>query len=192
MSQNNNPETDAGTMPETPQVPPAPPQAEPLPLPGAPAEPDPYEKSPGLAAFLSLIPGLGYLYVGAYQRAVMIVVSVFLAIYLLPVPVSIFAPIFIWFFGMFDSYRQAQIANYGAEEPRQPDFTSRSGNLAFGVFLAVVGALLTLNNFFDIDLEWIADWWPMLLFLIGVWVIINAIREKKEDSTVDEDDDFSV
>ncbi|MCP4896475.1 MAG: hypothetical protein GY906_05820 [bacterium] len=191
MTKKNSPETEPVAAPEATQLPPAPPQAESLALPSTESN-NIYEKAPGLAAFLSLIPGLGYLYVGAYQRAVMIVVSVLLTIYLLPLPISVFAPIFIWFFGMFDSYRQAQIANLGGEQ-MEPQFGKPTSNLAFGVFLAVVGALLTLNNFFDIDLEWLADWWPMLLFLVGIWVIINAIRERKEPkSNLDEEDDFSV
>ena len=145
-----------------------------------------------MAAFLSLVPGLGYLYVGAYQRAVMMLVSIYLVIVILPTPVDVFASIFIWFFGMFDCYRQAQIANLGGKEP-QPRTPSVGGNLAFGVFLAVVGALLTLDNIFDINLEWLIDWWPMLLFLVGIWVIINAIRERRSDGEdSNEEDDFSV
>jgi hypothetical protein len=189
MNEMTTTEPTPGAEPEATQLPPAPEPYEQPPMPALPSPRPSYEKSPGLAAFLSFVPGLGYLYLGAYQRAVMIFATVLLTIYLLPMPVNVFAPIFVWFYGMFDSYRLGQIANLGGEEPMSMPKGSKQGSIAFGVFLAVVGALLTVNNFYPIDLDWIQDWWPMILFVIGVWLIISAVRERQSvrDSL---DDDF--
>ena len=108
----------------------------------------------------------------------------------MPTPVNIFAPIFVWFFGMFDSYRLGQIANLGGDEPTTIPQGTKQGSIAFGVFLAVVGAILTINNFFPIDLDWIEDWWPMILFVTGVWLIINAVRERQSNRDPLDDDEF--
>lgn len=136
-------------------------------------------KSPALAAFLSIVPGIGHLYAERYQRAVMIVTAFFLTIYLLPLPLSIFVPVFIWFFGLFDAYRQAQLANLTAidelPKPRTPE-----SSLAFGVFLTVVGALLLVDRFVPIELDWLLDWWPALLVLGGLYFIWGAWRERSE------------
>ena len=190
MNEMTKTDADQGTEPEATQLPPTPQPYEQPPTPMLPSSQPGYVKSPGLAAFLSFVPGLGHLYLGAYQRAAMIVVSVLLTIFLLPMPVCVFAPIFIWFFGMFDSYRLAQIANLGGEEPTQLSAGSTQGNIAFGVFLAVVGAILTINNFYPINFDWIEDWWPMILFVIGVWLIINAVRERQGSRDSSQDDEF--
>lgn len=163
-----------------PPVPPAPPlppprTEAPRPYDGA---PDPGAKSAALAVFLSLAPGLGHLYLGAYQRAVMIVTVFFLAIYLLPLPLAVFIPLFVWFFGLFDSYRLAQLAELERLPVAARHEQHAKGTLAFGVFLAVVGLVVLADNLWGIDLEWLRDWWPAVLILAGAYFIIEAVRER--------------
>ena len=85
----------------------------------APSPPETVQKSPPLAAVLSFIlPGLGHVYAGAGQRGGMLFASFVLAILLLAT-VSwpfVFLCVFLWFFGMFDAYREAQLSNLGADE----------------------------------------------------------------------------
>ncbi len=188
---------DDGARPEERSLPvprPPLPPTDALPPPPAPArEPAPPQvKSPALAAFLSVIPGLGHLYVESYQRAIMLVTAIFLSIYLLPLPLSVFAPMFIWFLGLFDAYRLAQLANLDERRPTPPP-RPRDGSLAFGVFLLVVGAILLVDRFVDIDLSWLIDWWPALLVLGGLYFILNAWRERGErrrEGVAEDDSNF--
>lgn len=136
------------------------------------------EKSPALAVFLAIVLGLGHFYIGVYQRAAAIIITFFLSIYLLPMPLEVFAPIFIWFFSLFDAYRQAQLANLARDE-RRKSAESPQWTLMFGVFLTVVGAILLIDQFFPIDLEFLRRWWPLLLIGGGIWAIIGALREQK-------------
>jgi len=140
----------------------------------------PQEKSPVLTVFLALV-FLGHFYVGKYQRAVVILTCFFLSIFLLPVPVNVFVPIFIWFFNLFDAYRMAQLVNLGEDKPvvKPPEQAS----VLFGVFLVAVGTILLVDRFFPITLEWLRDWWPALIIIAGVYVIVGAIREQKQRST---------
>ena len=168
----------AASSPPTPPLPPAPPLSS-----EAGSE---YRKSPALAAFLAIVPGLGHLYVGTYQRAVMLVVTFFATIWLFPVPIDVFLCLFIWFFGLFDAYRMAQIAALG-EEPSLPRATPQSG-LAFGVFLTVVGVLLLLRTRFDIRFEWLQEWWPAIPVVAGLYLIIASILERSKRAGADRDE----
>lgn len=173
---------DAGRpLPPLPSDEPSPtaPAAPPVTAPAAP-ERGQQIKSPPLAAVLSFIlPGLGHLYTESYQRSAMLFSSFVLAIFLSgrwwP---FIFLCIFLWFFGMFDSFREAQIFNLGSlvEEPPLPQH-SGEGRLMFGVFLLVGGGILLLDNFGLVDFDWFfEDWWPAVVVLAGLYFIISSLR----------------
>src|SRR5262249_20274786 len=68
-----NPNPTPPTPPPAPTAAPPPPVMPPPPAPQAGVQPVIVErKSPGLAGFLSMFPGLGHLYLGLYQRAFVI------------------------------------------------------------------------------------------------------------------------
>ena len=83
-------ESEEQPVPERPAPPTPPSPAEPVPAP-PPAAPaarapvpayDPMAKSPGLALFLSILfPGLGHIYVGVYERALMIIGGIAVSIW---------------------------------------------------------------------------------------------------------------
>ena len=175
----------ARPVPPTPSSEPAPP-----PPPAAPAAPvmarpygDPLVKSPGLALFLSiLIPGLGHIYVGAYERALMIMGGIGVSIWAIVHsegelwPLA-FAIAFAYFFSIFDAYREAQIANLAGQELPKPQ-RQGEGRLMFGIFLTVVAALVLADNLDLFDIRWFYEWWPALVLLIGLYFIGSWIWEK--------------
>ena len=141
-------------------------------------------KSPGLAAFLAVIfPGAGYLYVWAYERAFMLWAAIALSIYMIVDGLWGFSFViaFAYFFSIFDSYREAQFFNTRAEGETTP--TPRpdgQGRLMFGVFMVVVAAVFVTDKYFDIDMGWIVEWWPVPVFLVGVYFIVAAILDKRK------------
>jgi hypothetical protein len=187
-TKNNTTKNDAAEAPAkpTPPLPPPPGEGPPAPPPRAPLpeyEPGPSPpKSPPLAAILSiLLPGLGHLYLWAYERAFMIWATIAVCIFMI---VSGFWPFsfliaFVYFFSIFDAYREAQFFNIRAEdeEPSMPRADAH-GRLMFGVFLAVVAGVVLADKLDLFDLYWIYDWWPVPVFLLGVYFIIAAIRDK--------------
>lgn len=183
--------------PESPPLPPAPPPAAP---PAPIANVVPQAKVPGLAAVLSIVPGLpiGQLYGEAFDRAVMIAGAFWLLILAavqgaLPVTLVVFACIFIWIYSMFDAYRQAQLVNLGGVDATPKNRSRGGGRLMFGIFLAVVGGLLLVENLGLFDLYWLRDWWPVFVLLIGVYLIFDAVRERSRrtaSANVDENEDF--
>ena len=64
---------------------------------------------------------------------------------------------------------------------------SGEGRLMFGVFLFVVGGLLLVKNLDLFDLDWLVDWWPVLVLIVGIYLIIGAIREKGKSRDTSDD-----
>lgn len=185
-------ENNAAEAPQKPTPPlPPPPGEEPRapaplerePLPDYHPEPGP-PKSLGLAAFLAVIfPGAGYLYVWAYERAFMLWAAIALSIFMIVDGLWVFSFViaFAYFFSIFDSYREAQFYNTRAEgevppAPRQDG----QARLMFGVFMVVVAAVFVTDKYLDIDMGWILEWWPVPVFLLGVYFIIAAILDKRK------------
>ena len=207
----NEPVTD-GAEAETAQrpTPPVPPSQPAPPPPAAPAQPagppaaygygEPLAKSPGLALFLSiLVPGLGHIYVGAYERALMIIGGIGVSIWAIVQskgelwPLA-FAIAFGYFFSIFDAYREAQIANLAGQELPKPQ-RQGEGRLLFGIFLTVVAGMVLADNLGLFDMRWFYEWWPVLVLLVGIYFIGSWIWEKmnaagRNGDSLDDEDTF--
>jgi hypothetical protein len=194
MNDKNNdaPENNAAEAPQkpTPPLPPPPGEEQPAPPP-APAERAPlpdYDpgptppKSPGLAACLAIcFPGTGYLYSWAYERAFMLWATIALSIFMIVEGLWGFSFVmaFAYFFSIFDSYREAQFFNTRAEGEETPaPRPDGQGRLMFGVFMVVVAAVFLADKYLDLDMGWILEWWPVPVFLLGVYFIVAAILDK--------------
>lgn len=139
------------------------------------------QKSPPLAAALSFIlPGLGHLYAESRSRGTMLLASFGLSILLLA-SVSwpfVFLCIFLWFFGMFDAYREAQICNLDEDERASAVPRQDGGRVLFGGFLLIGGCLLLLDRLgLDVD-RFLRDWWPALVVAAGLYFLVGAFRER--------------
>ncbi len=49
-------------------------------------------------------------------------------------------------------------------------------NLIGGVILLALGVLFLLNNTLDINFHW-AKYWPILLVIAGLYIILNKLRK---------------
>jgi len=189
MNDTSQPPTPTSTAPSTSWPAPPPAAALPAPPPVAypplPAIPSPQAKNPAAAGLLSVIPGLGHVYLGLYQRAV-----IFFAVWVVvmtvaphgPGPAGLMIP-FWWFFVLIDAVRQAKAINAtGAPEsnllPNEKPMNF-SGSLTFGIFLVLVGVFFLLDRYFRIDLSFLFDFWPVLLIAFGAWQIFAYWKSKQ-------------
>jgi len=184
---------------------------QPLPLPAPPrapysptmVAPDPRRKSPLLAMVLSFLPGVGQVYVGYYQQGFMhaIVFAVLVAVLSADRQLGSFTPtvaIFMAFFFLFnviDAGRRATLYNLalaGGEPVHLPSefkMPGLGGSLAGGALLLVVGFLLLLKLQFGVSLDWIRQWWPAGLMMIGAYLMVQAVRERRAAKTAASDSD---
>lgn len=176
----------------TPPPPPSPPPSPPPVAPSPSAPPVIVErKSPGIAGFLSIFPGLGHLYLGLYQRAFAFggafCLLVFLNAHGRIAPLSGPATAFVWFFAIIDAVRQAKAINRGyvvetgfAPEPRLRRASEGTGALTWGVVLVGLGALWLIDRYVDIDWSFMENWGgPAALILLGLILVISHVRRKR-------------
>lgn len=161
------------------------PQAAPQQIPVRPPLP---QKSPILAGFLSFLPGLGNVYNGLYRRAVSFFV-LWAVIFTIAIsegdemPFFIFGLVFVWFFNVFDAYRQATLLNLGLTS--DPDLLRAqasdlgSWGLVPGVVLVLLGLYGVLREYFDLDLSWVVDQWPIAIMILGGWMIYQTLRQRQ-------------
>ena len=155
-----------------------PPGALPPPIPGR------SPSSPGVAFVLGFFPGLGAVYNGEYNKALIHIV-VFAAMIVglnsdigdnADVVLSLLLTRFI-FYMAFDAMRTAKAKNLG-ESPVDP-LESWSKNRPVGpIILIALGVLFLLNNF-----NWFPFWrigrlWPLVLIGVGVLMFRNRLERR--------------
>lgn len=152
---------------------------------------DPRRKSVALAHFLSLMPGLGQVYVGFYRQGFLhaTVVAGIIAVLSsnppMPLPplLGIFLAFF-YFYNVVDAGRRAAFYNQalagieGVQLPADLTLPGPGGSLAGGAVLVGVGLILLSNTLGGFSLEWLEDWWPMAPILFGVYLIAKSIQER--------------
>ncbi|MCP4546328.1 MAG: hypothetical protein GY835_07675 [bacterium] len=149
-------------------------------------------KSQVLASLLSLMPGLGQVYVGYYQRGFTHAALVAVVIMLLASDMGALTPMFgvflpfFWLYNIIDAGRRAAFYNMaldGGEEVMMPaDFAiPTSGSLGGGLLLIGLGLILFLNTRFDMSLDWVAEYWPLFLVGLGIYLVVKR-RQGTETS----------
>jgi hypothetical protein len=143
-------------------------------------------KNPLLAMALAGFPGIGHIYNGLYLRGILFFVTVAA---MMPIagrhePFG-FVVAFVWIFNMVDAYRQATLINFGyAQDLGMVDLPERpranQGVLLVGIILFALGAFATLEEFFEIDVDWIFELWPVALMLMGAAFIWAWFKDKKK------------
>ncbi len=193
----------------SPQAPPAvpPPPAAPTP-PVAAYAPRPagyarglQRKSPMLAGLLSLMPGVGQIYVGYYKlgfihNIIFGSTIAFLAGVRGPNPLLPVMSIFLAFFFVYnvvDAGRRANLYNLaldGMEGIELPNMNmalpSFGGSIGGGVALIVVGVILLANTRFGMTLDWIEEWWPLAPIFVGAYLLAKALQERKAATSNDD------
>ena len=130
---------------------------------------------PGLAAVMNLLPGLGYLYLGLYDRA-LIAFLLFFAFTRVegPLVMAVMA------FAAVDAHRQARAMNAGgAAVPGPVAASGQSLRIVGGGLLILLGVLFFLEQAYGIDLEALSELWPLVLIGLGGWMIWSHLRKGK-------------
>ncbi len=146
-------------------------------------------KSPILAGLLSLLPGLGQIYVGYYQQGFINLVIIGSTISLMQGRLGDLMPLaglflaFYWLFNIIDASRRAMFYNEvmaGADPGEFPENFSMpggQGTLVGGIVLIVLGVIALSHTLFNLPLDWLEDWWPAALVIGGVLLLLQSMRK---------------
>ena len=188
MNENLNPQYSAPQAASASTAPPPAPPTTPVPAPIVVER-----KSPGLAGFLSIFPGIGHVYLGLYQRAFAIGGAFVLGIALTSHggPGEFLGPLiaFIWFFAIIDAVRQAkainrgQLAEAGFAGEQQLKAAAGTGGLTWGVILVGLGGLWLIDRYFEIDWSFMEEWGgPAAFILLGLILIVSHVRRRRREN----------
>ena len=159
---------------------------------------DTRSKSPALAALLSMMPGLGQVYVGYYQRGfVHAAVIAGLITILSSGAVERLSPLFalfmafFWLYNIIDAARRASLyndaiaGNPAIELPQDFKTPGFRGSIFGGSALIAGGLILLLHTRFGISLDWVEQWWPVAPMIFGAYLLVRAIQERRAAETGD-------
>ena len=153
---------------------------------------DPRRKFALLAVLLSMMPGLGQVYIGSYRRGFIHILVVAALITLLANGVGPLAPLaalglaFFWLYNMIDAGRRATHYNMllqaeaGAIFPEDIDFSNAGGSRAGGIALIVLGFLFLMNTRYRWDFRWLEEWWPVGFMFLGAYLIYKDLQARKD------------
>jgi len=153
-------------------------------------------KSPLLAGILSFFfPfGVGALYNRQIQKALVHLIAFSLVVTLLangegsPVFLGLLLAGF-YFYQIIDSINVSSTINrraiHGEEEEFTEDFSGavKSGSIFWGIILIALGAIFLMANFnFLINYNIVFDFWPFIVIIIGIKLIVDYYSRKKQES----------
>ncbi len=153
---------------------------------------DPRRKSPALACVLSLMPGLGQIYVGYYTRGFVHAIAVAGIISLLATGrTEAMTPLlgvflaFFWMYNIIDAGRRAAHVNQvlsgvgPASLPEELGAPGMAGSIAGGFVLIAVGLIALMHTRFGVSLDWVEDWWPVAPIAFGGWLLYKGFQERR-------------
>jgi len=148
---------------------------------------DPRRKSPLFASFLSMMPGLGQVYVGYYQRGFIHAIVVSSLIAMLAADIGPLTPLaalflaFFWLYNIVDAGRRALLYNEalagrsGIELPEDFKMPALRGSIPGGIAIVAAGGVLLSHTRFRMPLDWLNEWWPVALIVFGIYLVARSV-----------------
>jgi hypothetical protein len=159
---------------------------------------DSRSKSPAIAAILSMMPGLGQVYVGYYQRGFVHAAVIATLITIMSSgtldrlsPLFGLFTAFFWLYNIIDAARRAALyndalaGNASIELPQDFKSPGIRGSIFGGAALIVGGFILLLNTRFGVSLDWVEQWWPVAPMIFGAYLLVRALQERRASQTSD-------
>ena len=151
---------------------------------------DPRLRSVALATLLSLVPGLGQVYLGYIQQGFVNALVVASLIALLVADSGTFTPLlalfmaFFWLYNIVDANRRAILLNQrvlGLAPGELPEDASPAlQGSVFGGLILIVGGVLALAHIrFGLSMAWVERWWPLAIVGLGIHLIWKAVKTSR-------------
>ena len=139
---------------------------------------------------MSIVPGLGQVYVGYYRVGFTHIITILSLIALAATeaveeisPAFVFFALFFWLHGIIDAGRRAAHYNHALRGGAGIDLPSglpsgEAPSIGSGMALIVIGVVLLSHTAFDQPLEWLRDWWPLGPIGVGVYFVMRGVIDR--------------
>ncbi len=155
-----------------------------------PASAPPKSENPGIAFALGLIPGVGAVYNGEFFKAAAHIVTFAVLIQFAEAGppgngVFVLLAVAFYFYMPFEAYftakkRSLRSAGIDLETPidrlHQQFDGIRNKELWGGLGMVAVGIVFLADSLGILPLRWVAPYWPALLIIFGVWLVVKRRR----------------
>lgn len=139
------------------------------------------EFSPGWILVANLLPGLGYLFMGLYQKALTVFLIWMGLIFVNNHTEDEFtlAIMALIVYSAVDGFRTARALNAGQVPQETLQALKGKGRMAIGILLVAIGFLAFFSSMTEIDFEPIVRvLFPMVLIGLGAWLLFTHFRKK--------------
>ncbi len=154
------------------------------------------QQSPALAVILAIIaPGTGAMYNRQLLKGLiyMIIIAGLISTLTLSPPVFVILLSSLLIFGfyiyqIFEAAQTAQAINrkplMGEEEEEVEEFSEavKAGSIFWGIILLLLGVFLLLANFEVISYSTAWQFWPVVVIVIGIKLIVEFVSTKREEN----------
>ena len=140
-------------------------------------------KSPKVAGWLSIVPGLGLVYLGQYLKALVVWVLFMGAVHLSDQS-DVGGPLggFLWFAQIFYAVQEARRINRGrtgASQTEEETGIPEKESPLWGGILIGIGTLLLLDQFHLIRFgELFETFWPVLIIVLGLQILLRGRSDR--------------
>jgi hypothetical protein len=147
------------------------------------------DKSPSLAAFLSIFPGMGAVYNGNFLKGLTYMLLFAVLIVLTSNAHEPDAVVFglmiagFYIFQIIDSYNDASKINQNVLFEENPAGSKEDLSLFSAIVVLLIGIVFQMANFDMLTYRQVTRLWPLVLVAFGIKIVFNYF--KREDNTND-------
>lgn len=144
------------------------------------------DKSPSLAAFLSIFPGVGAIYNGNFLKGVTYMLLFAVLIILTGnahEPDSVVFGLMIagfYIFQIIDSYNEARRINQNILSEENPAGSKEDLSLFTAIVVLLVGIVFQMANFDLLTYRQVTRLWPLALIAFGIKTVFNYFKREEK------------
>jgi hypothetical protein len=136
-------------------------------------------KSPATATWLSIIPGLGFIYLELYLKGIAIfIVWIGLIMILKENDLSELIGIGFWLFQLIYTNQEAKRLNRLSLTAEEKKVGKKKASLFWGVLAILFGVIFLIHNF-GYDLSWIFKFWPLIVIGVGAQLVWDFFKSRQ-------------
>lgn len=135
-------------------------------------------KSSSIATWLSIVPGLGFIYLERYLKGIAIFIVWIGLMLIFNPPASPLISIGFWLFQLIYANQEAKRLNKLSLTVEEGQEEIEKASLFWGILVILFGLIFLIHNF-GFDLSWIFKFWPLLVIGIGAQLIWDFYKNRK-------------